>query len=155
MRTAPLAMSRDDFRTIGHELVDRIAELLATLPERPVTRDESPSEVRRALGGDRPLPDGGIDGGLALTEAATLLFDHSLFNGHPRFFGYITSSPAPIGMLGDFLAAAINQNVGAWRLSPLATEIEAQTVRWIAELIGLPDGTGGLLVSGGNMANFV
>ena len=85
----------------------------------------------------------------------SLLFEHSLFNGHPRFFGYITSSPAPLGALGDFLAAMINQNVGAFRLSPLATEIEAQTVRWIAELIGYPAGCGGLLVSGGNMANFV
>jgi len=155
MRTAPLAMSRDDFRTIGHELVDRIAEQLATLPGRPVTRDESPSEVRRALGADQPLPDAGIDPGLALTEATKLLFDHSLFNGHPRFFGYITSSPAPLGMLGDFLAAAANQNVGAWKLSPVATEIEKQTVRWIAELIGFPADCGGLLVSGGNMANFV
>jgi len=155
MRTAPLAMSRDDFRTIGHELVDRIAEHLETLPERPVTRDESPSEVRRALGGDQPLPDAGIDARLALTEATKLLFDHSLFNGHPRFFGYITSSPAPLGMLGDFLAAAMNQNVGAWKLSPVATEIEKQTVRWIAELIGFPADCGGLLVSGGDMANFV
>ena len=129
MRTAPLAMSRDDFRTIGHELVDRIAEHLETLPERPVTRDESPSEVRRALGGDQPLPDAGIDARLTLTEATKLLFHHSLFNGHPRFFGYITSSPAPLGMLGDFLAAAVNQNVGAWKLSPVATEIEKQTVR--------------------------
>ena len=71
-----------------------------------------------------------------LDDAAGLLFDHSLFNGHPRFFGYITSSPAPIGMLGDFLASAVNQNCGSWKLSPMATEIEAQTVRWIAEFIG-------------------
>ena len=42
-------------------------------------------------------------------------------------------------MFGDFLAAALNQNVGAWQLAPLATEIEGQTVRWIAELIGFPD----------------
>ena len=41
-------------------------------------------------------------------------------------------------MLGDFLASAVNPNVGAWTLSPAATEIEAQTVRWIAELIGFP-----------------
>ena len=90
-----------------------------------------------------------------MSEATELLFDHSLFNAHPRFFGYITSSPAPIGMFGDFLAAALNQNVGAWRLAPLATEIEGQAVRWIAELIGFPTSCGGLLVSGGNMANFV
>jgi aromatic-L-amino-acid decarboxylase len=53
------------------------------------------------------------------------------------------------------LASAVNQNVGAWRLAPMATEIEAQTVRWLAELIGYPVNAGGLLVSGGNMANFV
>jgi glutamate/tyrosine decarboxylase-like PLP-dependent enzyme len=57
--------------------------------------------------------------------------------------------------LGDFLASAVNPNVGAWTLSPAATEIESQTVRWIASLIGYPLECGGLLVSGGNMANFV
>jgi glutamate/tyrosine decarboxylase-like PLP-dependent enzyme len=46
-------------------------------------------------------------------------------------------------MFGDFLAAALNQNVGAWSLSPLATEIECQAVRWMAELIGFPPGCGG------------
>jgi glutamate/tyrosine decarboxylase-like PLP-dependent enzyme len=58
-------------------------------------------------------------------------------------------------MLGDLLASALNPNVGGWLLSPAATEVEGQTVRWIAELIGYPAGCGGLLVSGGNMANFV
>ncbi|MEX0741897.1 MAG: aminotransferase class V-fold PLP-dependent enzyme, partial [Phycisphaeraceae bacterium] len=103
----------------------------------------------------RALPESGTDPGELLGSTAKLLFDHSLFNGHPRFFGYITSSPAPVGMLGDLLASAINANVGAWRLAPLATEIEAQSIRWIAELIGYPEDCGGLFVSGGNMANFV
>jgi len=58
-------------------------------------------------------------------------------------------------MLADLLASAVNPNVGAWDLSPVASEIEAQTVRWIAEMIGFPRECGGLLVSGGNMANFV
>jgi aromatic-L-amino-acid/L-tryptophan decarboxylase len=154
-RKAPLAMPPGEFREIGHRLVDQIADRLATLPDGLVTSDESPAEVRRALGAEQTLPLAGTDAGRLVSEAAGLLFDHSLFNGHPRFFGYITSSPAPIGMFGDFLAAALNQNVGAWRLAPLATEIERQAVRWIAELIAFPTGCGGLLVSGGNMANFV
>ncbi|MEO8070869.1 MAG: aminotransferase class V-fold PLP-dependent enzyme [Acidobacteriota bacterium] len=154
-RRAPLAMEPDEFRAIGHRLVDQIADRLARLPLGPVTPDESPAEVRRALGAGDALPSAGRDAGQLVSDAADLLFDHSLFNGHPRFFGYITSSPAPIGMFGDFLAAALNQNVGAWRLAPLATEIEGQVVRWIAELIGFPTTCGGLLVSGGNMANFV
>jgi glutamate/tyrosine decarboxylase-like PLP-dependent enzyme len=101
------------------------------------------------------LPSEGIDAATLLTSTARQLFEHSLFNGHPKFFGYITSSPAPIGILGDFLASAINPNVGAWKLSPAASEIEGQAIRWIAELIGYPTDCGGVLVSGGNMANFV
>jgi aromatic-L-amino-acid/L-tryptophan decarboxylase len=58
-------------------------------------------------------------------------------------------------MLGDLLAAAVNANVGAWRLAPVATEIEAQAIGWIAELVGYPRDCGGLFVSGGNMANTV
>ncbi len=153
-RAAPLEMSTDEFRELGYRLVDRIADFLALLPERPVTPGEMPGAVRRTLGAGS-LPERGIEPRRLLDEAADLLFDHSLFNGHPRFWGYITSSAAPIGALGDLLAAAVNPNVGAWVLSPMASEIEAQTVRWIAELIGYPVDCGGLLVSGGNMANFV
>src|SRR3954469_18932265 len=154
-RTAPVEMSAAAFRTAGHALIDQIGDWLETLAEGPVLRDESPADVRRALHADRGLPDAGTEAGALLDEAATLLFRHSLFNGHPRFFGYITSSPAPIGALGDLLASAVNANVGAWQLAPMATEIERQTVRWIAELIGFGAGAGGLLVSGGNMANFI
>ena len=148
-------MHPDEFRRVGHALVDSIAGFLDSLPQRPVTRSESPHDVRAALRVDAELPEDGSDAAELLEEASNLLFDHSLFNGHPRFLGYITSSPAPIGMLGDLLAAAVNSNVGSWRLGPMATEIEAQTVRWIAELIGYPTTCGGLLMSGGNMANMV
>jgi aromatic-L-amino-acid/L-tryptophan decarboxylase len=154
-RHTPLAMDAATFRKLGHRLVDQLAGFLESLPLGPVTRDESPSEVRDTLGLTGALPEMGTDPGPLLEETAQLLFAHSLFNGHPRFFGYITAPPAPIGILGDFLAAAINPNVGAWTLSPAATEIESQTVRWIAELIGYPANCGGLLLSGGNMANFV
>lgn len=147
-RMAPLDMTAAGFRSAGHGVVDQIADWLETLPDGPVTHAESPGEIRRVLDAERQLPESGCDARALLDEAAGLLFRHSLFNGHPRFFGYITSSPAPIGALGDLLASAVNQNVGAFQLSPLATEIEAQTVRWIAELIGFPSGAGGLLVSG-------
>jgi aromatic-L-amino-acid decarboxylase len=154
-RAAPLAMDAAEFRELGHALVDRIAGHLAALAAGPVTPGEAPSEVRAALCAEEPLPAEGADAGALLGRAADLLFRHSLFNGHPRFMGYITSSAAPIGMLADLLASAVNANVGGWKLSPMASEIEAQAVRWIAELLGYPAGSGGLLVSGGNMANFI
>jgi glutamate/tyrosine decarboxylase-like PLP-dependent enzyme len=154
-RKAALTMTPAEFRDVGHRLVDLIAERLAAVPERPLTPHESPAQVRGVIDAERPLPTRGEAAADLIATAAEQLFEHSLFNGHPRFFGYITSSPAPIGMFGDFLAAAVNQNVGAWNLSPLATEIECQAVRWMAELIGFPERAGGLFVSGGNMANFV
>jgi aromatic-L-amino-acid/L-tryptophan decarboxylase len=153
-RVSPLDLPADDFRRLGHELVDQIADFLGSLRDRPVTPGESPGEIR-ALLGRAPLPRSGTTPDALLPEAARLLFEHSLFNGHPRFMGYITSSAAPLGMLGDLLASAVNANVGGWELSPMASEIEAQTVRWIAELVGYPTDSAGLLVSGGNMANFV
>jgi aromatic-L-amino-acid decarboxylase len=154
-RDAPIAMDAATFRALGHRLIDRLADLIASVPGRPVTHDESPSAVREALGLTAGIPEHGTDPAALLDETARLLFEHSLFNAHPRFFGYITSPPAPIGVLGDLLASAANPNVGAWILSPAATEIESQTVRWIAELIGYPAGCAGLLLSGGNMANLV
>ena len=152
-RTAPLEMDPEQFRSLGHDLVDQIASFLSSLRTRPVTPAESPEQVRAILAGSRALPEEAQDAGTLLRDTARLLFEHSLFNGHPRFYGYITSSAAPIGMLADLLAAAVNANVGAWKLSPMATEIEAQLVRWLAQFIGYPADCGGLLLSGGNMAN--
>ena len=154
-RRAPLEMSPDEFRSIGHELIDQLADQLAQLSSRPVTPAESPQTIREVLGADHPLPRTGQDPASLLKTTTNQLFDHSLFNGHPRFFGYITSSAAPIGALGDLVAAVVNPNVGGWTLSPFASELEGQTVRWIAELIGYPADAGGLLVSGGNVANFI
>jgi glutamate/tyrosine decarboxylase-like PLP-dependent enzyme len=154
-RSAPLEINATDFRTIGHHLVDLISDFLETLPQRPVTSGETPAEIRKALNSELSLPDYGTDPIKLLEHAADLLFDHSLFNSHPRFWGYVTAPAAPIGILGDFLAETVNANSGAWFLSPMASEIEAQTIRWIAQLLNYPVNCGGILVSGGNMANMV
>src|SRR6202050_1626728 len=152
-RRSPLSIGSQEFRALGYQLIDRIAIFLDSLPERTVTPGEAPSAVRKALKAELSLPQKGTDPAQLLQHAADLLFEHSLFNGHPRFWGYITSSAAPIGALGDLLAAAVNANVGAWSLSPMATEIEAQTIRWIAEMLSYPSDCAGLFVSGGNMPN--
>jgi len=149
-----LAMTGAEFREAGHALVDEIAAFLDSLTERPLTRDPRPEEIRRRLG-PAGLPETGTDAAALLAEVAPMLFDYSLHNGHPKFFGYITSSAAPVGALADLLAAAVNANVGKWDLSPMASEIESQTVRWLAEFIGYERAGSGLMVSGGNMANIL
>lgn len=146
-------MQKAEFKQLGYQLIDTIADFIDTVDERPITSGESPSQLQKVLG-SRSFPEEGESASVLLPKAAELLFDHSLFNGHPKFFGYITASPSPIGALGDLLAAMINANVGAHILSPMATEIEKQTIQWLAEMIGLEPTYGGIMVSGGNMANF-
>lgn len=155
MRNSPAELSPAAFRAIGHELVDRVADFLAALPEHPVAPALPPRMVRARLGTSDAVPLHGENAAAVAKDAADLVLEHSTLNGHPRFFGYITSSATPIGALADLLAASVNPNCGAWALSPMASEIERQTVRWVAELIGYTPRCGGLLVSGGNMANIV
>jgi glutamate/tyrosine decarboxylase-like PLP-dependent enzyme len=150
----PLVMDAVEFTAVGRQLIYRIAAFLNELAQKPVTTGEAPSEIRAVLG-NSDLPLYGESADKIISEAADLLFNHSLFNGHPKFWGYITSSATPIGALGDLLAAIVNPNVGAYILSPMATEIERQTIQWLTEFLGMPKGSSGLFVSGGNMANFV
>ncbi|MEE9364961.1 MAG: aminotransferase class V-fold PLP-dependent enzyme [Cellulophaga sp.] len=153
IRKTPIEIGKEEFRKIGYKLIDDISDFINTIDKRPVTTSESPKQIQNILG-ISSLPENGIPAAELISKTTNLLFDHSLFNGHPKFLGYITSSAAPIGALADLLAASVNPNVGAHILSPMATEIEKQTVQWLAEFIGVSPNYGGILVSGGNMANF-
>jgi glutamate/tyrosine decarboxylase-like PLP-dependent enzyme len=153
-RRAPIEMDPEEFRSVGYRLIDDIAAFLATIRERPVTSHETPSGIR-ALLPHGAMPEEGTAATQLFEETTPLLFDHSLLNGHPRFLGYITSAAAPIGALADLLAASVNPNLGGWQLSPVASEIERQSIHWIAEMIGYPTDCGGIFVSGGNVANFL
>src|SRR5688572_14706112 len=151
-RQSPIDLDAKTFREAGHRLIDDISDFLSSVKDYPVTTSPTPKSLNEKL--PEKMPAKGMDPSALLKESWQLLINNSLFNGHPRFWGYITSSPAPVGMLGDLLATAVNSNCGAFVLSPMATEIEKQTIQWLGSLIGYP-AAGGIMVSGGNMANFV
>lgn len=152
-RENSIEINKTEFQKIGYELINTISDFFDVISEKPVTTSKSPKELQKALG-NLSLPENGLSAEKLLSSTSKLLFDHSLFNGHPKFFGFITSSAAPIGALADLLASSVNANVGGQILSPMATEIEKQTIKWLAEFIGVSPNYGGVLVSGGNMANF-
>ena len=152
-RNAPINMSPEKFREVGCNIINRISELMEELPDKKLTPAEPPSIIKDILK-QSSVPEKGSDIKNLFEELISMLFDHSLFTGHPKYWGYITSSSSPIGALSELLAATLNPNVGAWALSPVASEMEIQTIQWIAEMIGYPANCGGILVSGGNMANF-
>ncbi|HTB24480.1 MAG TPA: aspartate aminotransferase family protein [Puia sp.] len=151
-RLSIIDMDPSVFRETGLRLIDDITEFLSSISDLPVTSAQSPGALQAKLPKSFPLT--GSDPSKLIEETWRLLANNSLLNGHPRFWGYITSSASPIGILGDLMASAINSNCGAFVLSPMATEIEKQTIRWLGEFIGYP-ADGGIMVSGGNMANFV
>lgn len=151
-RQSPIDMDAASFREAGHQLINDIADLLSSIRNNKVTTSPTPRSLQAKLPQEMPLT--GMKTESLIKESWQLLVNNSLFNGHPRFWGYITSSPAPVGMLGDLLASAVNSNCGAFVLSPMATEIEKQTIQWLGTMIGYPAGAG-IMVSGGNVANFV
>ena len=83
-RIAPLEMSADEFRQVGHRLVNTIADELARLRSRPVTPAESPQAVRQVVGA-ADLPETGTNAAALFNEITGQLFEHSLFNPDFRF----------------------------------------------------------------------
>ena len=152
-RNARLDMAPEQFRALGHRVVDQIADFLGELQERPVALSMTPGQVLEELG-NAAMPESGVDPEQILDRSIELLGRYNRLTMHPRQWGYIIGSASPIGALADLIAASFNPNVVSWQSAPMATEIENQAVRWIGELLGYPVG-GGLMVSGGNMANFI
>ena len=150
----PLLIDSERFREMAHDLVDHIADHYRDLNNKLITPGQTPAQVRNALGRSG-MPEDSADPADVMARAYDLMVNNSLLNSHPSFWGYIMGPGTQIGTLADMLAATVNPNCGGWELSPMAAEIEQQTIRWIAEWIGYPTDCGGILVSGGAMANYL
>jgi glutamate/tyrosine decarboxylase-like PLP-dependent enzyme len=159
MSDAPKAVGDlrwDDDRAVSLATyaVDLWRELLSTLPSLPVSRRWKDVDVTRVL--DLSIPREPSSPERVRRSLRQLVFDVSMYPGHPRFMAFITGPGTIPGIVGDFVAAMINQNVGGYRLAPAATEIERHVMKWFGARFGLPESTtGGILCSGGAMANFI
>lgn len=140
-------------REFGERVMDLWVELLARLPELPVSRAHTAEEVRAAVA--LPVPDEPMPLDALVEHLRELTLERSMYPGHAGFMAYIIGSGTVPAAPADLLAAGLDQNVGGWRLAPAATEIELHLMRWFAESFGLPPGSGGLMTSGGAMAAFV
>jgi aromatic-L-amino-acid/L-tryptophan decarboxylase len=145
-------LSPEAFRALGYRVVDGIAEYLGGIREVPVFAGRRPEEVARAF--DEPLPERGQDPERILSEWAEKVLPNATHLGSPRYFGFVNGSGTPMGILAEALAASVNMNAGGWKPAPAATEVERRTLAWLAEFIGYDPACGGLLTSGGMMANF-
>ena len=58
-RNAPINLDSTEFRKLGHELIDSIADFLQDMSHNPVTTGKSPAEARKLLKSQN-LPEEGV-----------------------------------------------------------------------------------------------
>ncbi|HEX7314123.1 MAG TPA: aminotransferase class I/II-fold pyridoxal phosphate-dependent enzyme [Pyrinomonadaceae bacterium] len=154
-RASTLDLPPRELEELGRAFGRMALEYLGAPEALPVFPDTSAERLAGLFGGALPAEGVGLE---ALTSACAEVFKQSRQNGHPRMFGYVASPATPVGAWASLAAAALNSNVTSWRSAPGPTEVERTAVRWLAELIGfkgegLNETCGGLLTSGGSMAN--
>ncbi|MDY0814397.1 pyridoxal phosphate-dependent decarboxylase family protein [Kitasatospora purpeofusca] len=128
-----------------------VSGYLNELPEGPVVRPMPPRRRAELLEGRLGGPAGDLGAVLDFVRDGIAPFPTG--NGHPAFFAWVNSPPAPAGVVAELLASAVNATCGMGENALM--DLERGTVRMLAGLAGLPDGTGGVLTSGGSMANLL
>ena len=149
-----LDWSPEDAQTFGAEAVNIWTELISRLhDDLPVARNRSAAEVRDAVAREVPAVGMPIDD--LVTYLRQIVFDESMYTGHPGFLAYISGAGTVPGAAADLIAAGMNQNAGGWRLSPAATEIEQHLMKWFAGRFGLPEEAAGYITPGGAASNLI
>lgn len=138
----------DEIRRIGYSVVDLIADHLSSLPGKPVFRPVPP-ELAQQLA-STPAPREPVAPDAILQAFRDTIEPYPFGNGHPRFWGWVNSPPAVMGIFADALAAAMNPSCAGGNHA--AIHVEHQVIHWFRELLGFPATSMGLLVSGGSMA---
>ena len=151
MERPPIDLPPDEFRRLGHQIIDLLADQLAGVRDAPVRR-VLPDEVRDRLLNTR-LNDAPASPDALIEQVKNDILPYPLGNQSPRFFGWVNSTPAPLGVLAELLAAAhdapaVNSDIAAYF-------VELAVIRWMRTLFRFPATTGGLLTSGGSAANLI
>ena len=138
---------------LGRAVTSIVADFAASLDTRRVASEATPGDLQKLF--DEPLPEKGIGLDEILLRFRNDVAAHAMTVPSPRYFGQFNPTPLPIGVWADALAAALNQNAGAWRNGPTSAMIEARVMRWLCELIGYGSESFGTLASGGSEANLI
>ena len=126
------------FREDGAAALDWAARYLERVGDLPVLAQVEPGEIRGKL--PESPPDQGEPFANVLRDLDEILLPGITHWQSPRFFAYFAVSAAEPGILAELLAATLNSVAFIWRTSPASTELEALTLDWTAQLLGLPDG---------------
>src|SRR5262245_60649574 len=130
-------MDADEFRRLGHELVDWIASYREHLEDRPVMSRVKPGEIRARLPAEPPEHGGGA--GNVIGQLDRDVMPGITHWNHPAFFAYFPSNTSYASILGDLACAGLGVQGMSWQTSPAATELEQVTLDCLGQLVGLSD----------------
>jgi glutamate/tyrosine decarboxylase-like PLP-dependent enzyme len=138
-------------RELGHRMVDLVVDHLVRIREEPAARRGRRADLEAAL--REPIPESGSDPRLVLDRVTREILPWTARVDHPRFFAFVPGPSNYVGFLADALASGFNVFAGTWLGASGPAMVEIVTVDWLRQLCGLPEGAGGLFVSGGSMAS--
>jgi aromatic-L-amino-acid decarboxylase len=151
-RTYPLEPTAEEMRAMLRQVSDRVVEHVASLESQPASYEGDGRSVARSL------VEGPPEEGTALEPLLDLLFEEAVplsFNtAGPGYLAYIPGGGVFPSALADLIANAVNRYVGVWVAAPALVQLESNVIRWFCDIVGYPPSSGGLLTSGGSLANF-
>ena len=138
-------------RKLGYRLIDHVDDYFTSLPDRKV---QLPADLRTYGVLDDLLPETEADPISVLDNVCREMIDKGFHIPAANYFGLMNPTPTYMGFLAEALVAALNPQLATLARSQLASKIELETVRWMAERVGWRSDFGGTFTSGGNEANF-
>lgn len=136
-------MNNDEFRELGHQFIDWVADYRASLPLFPVMSSAKPGEIRAKLPKSPPLHGEGL-GGILKDLDATVMPGITHWN-HPGFFAYFPSNTSYASILADIVASGLGVQGMSWQTSPAATEVEEVVMDWLRQMLGLSEAFTGVI----------
>ena len=147
----PLEPSADEMRAMIDQATERLIDHIVALPDRPASYEEDGRARARALSEELPEHETEFD---ALLD---IIFDEAVpvsFNtAGPGYLAYIPGGGVFPSAVADLIANVVNRYVGVWIAAPALVQLEMNVVRWFCEIVGYPAGSGGILTTGGSLAN--
>lgn len=147
-------MNSEEFRRIGHQLIDWIADYRDRIGEFPVMSQVEPGFIRAALPPTPPEIGESLDASLFQDLEQIVLPGLTHWN-HPNFFAYFPSNANLASVLGDLLSTGLGVQGMSWQTSPAATELEEVVVDWMRQLVGLPENFVGVIHDTASTASLV
>ncbi len=136
-------MRPDEFRRLGHELIDWIAAYFEKIEELPVLAAIEPGDLKSQLPGVPPSQGEPMEEIIA--DLDRLIVPALTHWSHPSFFAYFATSTSAPGIFGELLSAAFDNKAMLWRTSPASTELEEVVLDWLRQMMGLDRGMQGII----------